>query len=170
MRITRRKVSVHPNYFRGLDQNSPEYQSLLNVAKEFADYWRQGHHPDFGRDKPIEYPKAVKDAGLCKVHVLVFPLSRKDQIFWDSKNRCSLGPYYRSHCDGCDSFLLYAVSEEGTALVLALYDQDGHELLSKPYHEALRGLGEHAKAYFKHIGEQPALEQDLLNFLRTPTC
>lgn len=170
MIITRRKVSVHPNYFRGLDQNSPEYQSLLNVAKEFADYWRQGHHPDFGRDKPIEYPEAVKDAGLCKVHVLVFPLSRKDQTFWDSKNRCSLGPYYRSHCDGCDSFLLYAVSEEGTALVLALYDQGGHELLSKPYHEALRGLGEHAKAYFKHIGEQPALEQDLLSFLRTPTC
>ena len=170
MIIPRRRVSVHPNYFRGLDENTTEYDSLLEIAKEFAKYWREGYHQDFGRDKPIEYPEAVKDAGLCKVHVLVFPLSKKDQQFWDSKSYCCFGPYYRSHCDGCDSLLLYAVSEEGTALILALYDQEGHNLLSKPYYEALRGLGEHAKAYFKSIDEQPALEQDLLNFLRTPTC
>lgn len=170
MIIPRLNVSVHPNYFRGAAENTQEYKDLLEIAKEFAEYWREGYHQDFGRDKPIEYPTAVKDAGLCKVHVLIYTLSPDDQRFWDSKSHCCIAPYYRSHCDGCDSFLIYAVSEEGRALVLALYDQEGHELLTKPYHEALRGLGEHAKAYFKEVGEQPVLEQDLLNFLRTPTC
>lgn len=84
MIIPRRRVSVHPNYFRGLDENTTEYDSLLEIAKEFAKYWRKGYHQDFGRDKPIEYP-AVKDAGLCKVHVLVFPLSKKISSFGTQK-------------------------------------------------------------------------------------
>lgn len=170
MKIPRLKVTVHPIYFQGLEEGSSEYHDRLEIAKEFAIYWREGYHPDFGRDKPVERPDGIQESGLCKVHVLIFKLLRTDKIYWDSKSSCHLAPYDRSHCTGCDSVLLYAVSEEGTALILALYIENGHDLLKKPYHGILRGIGEHAKAYFKSIGEQPALEKDLLAFLQTPTC
>lgn len=169
MVIPRCKVSVHPNYFRGRQEGTPEYISLLNVAKDFAQYWREGYHPDFGRDKPLERPDDVKEAGLCKVHTLIFELSPENKEFWNAKSLASLGPYYRSHTHECDSFLLYAVSSQGTALILALYDQDGHNLLKKPHYPVLIALGEHAKVFFESIGESPAPEEDLLNFLKTPT-
>ncbi|HAV8071944.1 TPA: hypothetical protein JLB58_004265 [Escherichia coli] len=170
MKIPRLKVTVHPLYFQGLEEGSSEYNDHLTIAKEFASYWRTGYHPDFGRDKPVDRPDGIHESGLCKVHVLAFKLSRASQVFWNSKSSCRLAPYDRSHCTECDSLLLYAVSEEGTALILALYIEDGHERLKTPYYSVLRGLGEHAKAYFKSIGEQPALEKDLLAFLQTPTC
>jgi len=168
--IPRRNVSVHPNYFGNLKEGSPEHASLLNIAKDFAQYWREGYHPDFGRDKPLERPDDVKEAGLCKVHVLLFELSPENKIFWDSKSLASRGPYYRSHSQECDSFLLYAVSSQGTALVLALYDQEGHKLLKRPHYPTLIGLAESAKVFFSSRGETPAPEEDLLNFLKTPTA
>lgn len=169
MNISRNKVTVHPHYFNDLDQNSLEYKSLLEVAKSFATYWRDGYHSDFGRDKPLEYPQAVKDGGLCKVHVLTNNLSIHAQRIWDSKSKCELAPCDRSHCNECDSMLLYAISEEGTALVLSLYSIDAHELL-KTRSEFTRALAASAIAYFKEIGEQAALEADILKFLQTPTC
>jgi hypothetical protein len=37
------------------------------------------------------------------------------------KSSPNLAPFDRSHCDSCDAVVVYAVSEEGRALVLALY-------------------------------------------------
>mgnify|MGYP003603960246 FL=1 len=170
MLIPRLKVTVHPIYFEGLEEGSSEYDDRLKIAKEFAIYWREGYHPDFGRDKLVDRPDGIQESALCKVHVKVFALSRSNQIYWDSNSSCKLAPYDRSHCKGCDSLMLYAVSEEGTALILALYIDEGHDLIKKPYYGVLKGLGEYAKSYFKSIREQPALETDLFNFLNTPTC
>ena len=169
MEIPRLNVTVHPIYFQGAIEGSTEYQQRLTIAKDFAEYWRKGYSPDFGRDRPLERPDGIQESGLCKVHVLLVKLTRTEQDFWDSKSSCNLAPFDRSHCDSCDSVLLYAVSEEGRALILALYPENAHDLLKKPYHHILRDLGEHAKEYFKSVGEQPALEKDLLAFLRKPT-
>lgn len=170
MEILRLNVTVHPLYFQGAVKDSPEYQQRLTIAKAFAEYWKKGYSPDFGRDRPFERPDGIQESGLCKVHVLLSRLSKTEQNFWDSKSSCKIAPFERSHCDSCDSVVLYAVSEEGRALILALYPDKAHDLLKKPYHHILRALGEHAKEYFKSKGEQPALEKDVLDFLRKPTC
>lgn len=168
--IPRLKVKVHPDYFKGFKEGSSGYIDRLEIAKEFAIYWREGYHPDFGRDRIVDRPDNIHYSALCKVHVLVFSLSKSDKAYWDSKSSCKIAPYDRSHCDECDSVMLYAVSEEGTALILALYIEQGHDLIKKPYHGVLRGLGEDAKNYFKSIREQPALKEDLLEFFNKPTC
>ena len=170
MEIPRLKVTVHPIYFQGTVEGSAEYEQRLTIAQYFAEYWKNGYSPDFGRDRPLERPDGIEESALCKVHVLVSKIPQKEKEFWDSKSSPNLAPFDRSHCDSCDAVVVYAVSEQGRALVLALYPDNAHDLLKKPYFNILKGLGEHAKAYFKSVGEQPALEQDLLDFLRKPTC
>ena len=64
--------------------------------------------------------------------------------------------------------LLYAVSEEGTALLLALYAKNAHELLSSNL-EYNRRLASIAIRAFKEFEEQPALKSDLIDLLRAPT-
>lgn len=169
MTIPRCSVSVHPNYFRGLDPSTDEYKKLLIIAKEFKNYWCEGYHPDFGRDKPFERPEGIEEAGLCKVHVRLTQLSDKHQIEWDQKSLSTLAPIDRSHTRGCDSFLIYSVSKEGTALILSLYDEDAHKQIRSAYYPILRGMGNHAKSFFDSRGQTVASQSEILKLLSTPT-
>ena len=66
--------------------NSEKYKYLLEIAQSFATYWRTGYHEDFGRDRPVDYPSIVKDAGLCHVHILLGDISQRAQDLWDKNN------------------------------------------------------------------------------------
>ena len=168
MIIPRKRVKVDLEFFDGAEFNSEKYKYLLEIAQSFATYWRTGYHEDFGRDKPVNYPSIVKDAGLCHVHILLGDISQRAQDLWDKNNIPNKGPFFRSHILECDSMLLYAVSEEGTALLLALYAKNAHELLSSNL-EYNRKLASIAIRAFKEFEEQPALKSDLIDLLRAPT-
>jgi len=62
---------------------------------------------------------------------------------------------------------LYAVSEEGTALLLAFLEADAHAFIKQE--NVMRAFSKIILEKFKEIGEQAALPRDLQTFLQTPT-
>lgn len=161
MIINRRKVEIHPLYWD--DDFEEEY--LHEAANIFTKYWLAGYQPEFGRDRPVFYPKTIQDAAICHVHYLTCKLYGAQAVDWKRNCKTNIAPYFRSAVKDCDSMFIYAISEEGTALLLAIFDKNAHAQLRN--NELLRALAMITIEYFKQIGEQPALAQDVMNTLQT---
>lgn len=150
-------VVVAPSY----DLNNPVFKQL---AQDFKKYWLSGCEPTlkFGRDTALERPNTIRDAGLAKIHVYSSHLSKKERNAWERKNN-SDHPFYRGTSN---DILIYAVSEEGTAVLLAYHKSNGHKKMNDyPHLETLRIV---AKKIFERRGEQPILF-DALRQLYLPT-
>lgn len=163
MIIKRKQVVIHELYW----DDEYDQEILLKASDLFEKYWLSGYATDFGRDRPIYRPDSVRNSALCHVHYLNKSLYGDIGVLWQRNCKPSIGPYFRSHHSACDAMFLYAVSEEGTALLLALLETDAHETIKKL--DYMRALSNIAIAKFKTLGEQPALPNDLKEFLHTPT-
>lgn len=130
---------------------------LKNLAKDFKKYWLSGCEPTFkfGRDTALARPNAIQDAGLAKVHVYSYSLSNRKKREWKRDNS-SIYPVYRGTSN---DILIYAVSEEGTAVLLAYHKDDGHaQMEDYPHLQTLRKI---AKKIFEERKEQPILFNEL---------
>jgi hypothetical protein len=156
---TRRRVLVPTTY------NPKNFEDLKELAKEFEFYWLNGYSEEFGKDAPLDRPKTVLDAGISHVHFLfVDDISEADEKKWRRNNRAELAPMFRA---SSDSMMVYAVSEQGTAVLLAVYLEDGHKSLNDQFN--MSRLAHIALKVFRDEGEEPMLPNDLMNLLRTPT-
>lgn len=163
MIIKRNRVIVHELFW----DDEYDQEELQRAASVFTKYWLDGYAFDFGRDKPIYRPDSVADSALCHVHYLTSNLYGELAVAWQKNSKPSIAPYFRSHHPACDAMFLYAVSEEGTALLLAFLEADAHAFIKQE--NIMRSFAKIILAKFKELGEQPALPKDLQRFLQTPT-
>ena len=81
MEIPRLNVTVHPIYFQGAIEGSAEYQQRLTIAKDFAEYWRKGYSPDFGRDRHLNGQMVFKNQAYAKFMFYWLNLLEQNKIF-----------------------------------------------------------------------------------------
>ncbi|MDR9624144.1 hypothetical protein [Acinetobacter baumannii] len=163
MIIKRKRVVIHELYW----DDEYDQDELKQAAAIFTRYWLDGYAYDFGRDKPIYRPDSIQNAALCHVHYLNHSLYGQIGRAWQRNCKPSIAPYFRSHHSACDAMFLYAVSEEGTALLLAFLEADAHAFIKQE--EVMRAFAKIVIEKFKELDEQPALPKDLQSFLQTPT-
>lgn len=163
MIIKRKAVVIHELYW----DDECDQEELKEAADIFHQYWLDGYAPDFGRDKPIYRPDSVRNSALCHVHYLTRNLYGQIGLAWQRNCKPSIAPYFRSHNAACDAMFLYAVSEEGTALLLAFLESDAHAFIKQE--GVMRAFSKIILQKFKELGEQPALPKDLQALLQTPT-
>jgi hypothetical protein len=139
-------------------------EDLVTIAADFEHYWLNGYSEYFGKDTPLDRPNSVKDAGMAHVHVLVLEETPAFEARWQRLNSPDKPPVARP---SCDSMLIYAVGDKGTAILLAAYLEEGHERIKNTLE--LMALSSHAIAKFKEFGEEPLLYADLMALLQKPT-
>lgn len=143
-------VVAAPSY----DLSNPVLNAL---AKDFKEYWQSGCEPSFkfGRDTALERPETMLDAGLAKVHIYSTSLAPGKLKAWKKKSN-DAHPFYRGTSN---DILIYAVSEQGTAVLLAYHKDNGHDKMNDYPH--LQTLREMAHKVFENRNEQPLLFDEL---------
>ncbi|HGV3502105.1 hypothetical protein QDQ39_00725 [Providencia rettgeri] len=134
------KVFGHP-YFLNLCDQFPEVDA---VYKSFIDYWRNGLHPAFGRDRVFNRPEVAREYHIRHVHVDVKDYKQENdsdytsrESHWDAwKNMIAANDpaaeqllprsYFRAPTS--DAFLVYSVNEYRDAIVLDFIQADAHRL------------------------------------------
>lgn len=145
--------------------NPSRDEDLATIEQEFKSYWLSGFHENFGKDSPLNRPAAVLDAGMSHVHVLFLDgITPAEEAKWDRNNDPSIAPIRRATCD---SMIVYAASEQGTAVLLALYLEEGHKRIGNM--SEMARLSSIALEIFKAEREEPLLSSDLMELLQTPT-
>lgn len=163
MIIKRKHVVIHELFW----DDEYDQEELEVAAGIFTKYWLDGYAPDFGRDKPIYRPDSVRNSALCHVHYLTCSVYGQIGQLWQRNCKPSIAPYFRSHHKACNAMFLYAVSEEGTALLLAFLEADAHAFIKQE--NVMRAFSKIILEKFKELGEQAALPRELQVFLQTPT-
>ena len=154
-----RRCIVVPDLYNPCDD-----EDLAALAADFEDYWLKGYSKYFGKDTPLDRPQSVKDAGMAHVHVLVLEQTRAFEANWRRQNIPSKPPVARP---SCDSMLIYAVGDKGTAILLAFYAEEAHKRINN--YSDIMALSSYAIKKFKELGEEPLLYNDLMALLQKPT-
>jgi hypothetical protein len=136
---------------------------LATIAEAFRQYWLSGYSNIFGRDAPLDRPATVKAAAIAHVHILRDGASAITKRNWNRKADPELAPMDRGTSD---AMVIYAASQEGTAILLAYFGEPGHERLRNG-NLALLQLSAAALKIFRDIQEEPMFYDGLMEMLRT---
>ncbi|MCC7687314.1 type II toxin-antitoxin system YafO family toxin [Serratia marcescens] len=104
---------------------------LITLKEAFKCHWRNGHHPDLGKDTLFDRPEEVLGFHLRKVHV---NLGQYASYSYSCTEECwdewSYGPIdERGHFrqkPTSNAYLIYAVNENRDAALLAYWSPPAH--------------------------------------------
>lgn len=128
--VTYKGRVLHTQNFSALCASDPKVKEVADAFKEF---WKNGYHPDIGKDAAFARPKEVLDLHVRHSHVDTQNYVPENSVTdvrgkksaWDNwKNIASVKVKYSPTSD---SFLIYSVNHCRDALVMFFIDTDAHD-------------------------------------------
>ena len=138
------------DYMTSLMVQFPELSG--NIINDFKTYWRNGHHPDFGKDAPLHDPAAIRQSAVRHVHIIPIPVSPKDDPRW-------LKPFHwliPTRRPASNSWLVYCVTESRNCCLLAFLNGDAHFMARQGFF--VGRMIDSAEAFFDRMEEYPLSE------------
>ncbi|WP_433647472.1 hypothetical protein [Kosakonia pseudosacchari] len=122
---------LHTQTFSALCASDAKAQE---VADAFKQYWKNGYHPDLGKDIPFARPKEILNLHVRHTHVdtgnYVPEDSQKDKngkkSAWDKWKK--IGSVKFTYSPTSNSYLVYSVNNNRDALLMFFVDKDAHSL------------------------------------------
>lgn len=154
---------LHTQNFSTLYSSDPK---IKEVADAFSQFWKNGYHPDLGKDAAFARPDEMLKLNVRHAHYdlkdYIPESSKKDhsgkKSSWDAwKNIASVNVKY---IPTSDSFLVYSVNHNRDALVMFFIDDDAHsETEQAEFKEAAISV---SYSFFDQTKTQPMpLDEDL---------
>ncbi|MBH2979445.1 type II toxin-antitoxin system YafO family toxin [Serratia marcescens] len=110
---------------------------LITLKEAFKCHWRNGHHPDLGKDTLFDRPEEVLGFHLRKVHVNLgqyasYSYSCTEEC-WDEWSFGAIDERgaFRAKPTS-NAYLIYAVNENRDAALLAYWDPPAHTKANEP--------------------------------------
>lgn len=128
--VTYKGRVLHTQNFSALCASDPKVQEVADAFKEF---WKNGYHPDIGKDAVFARPREVLDLHVRHSHIdtknyvpenNVTDVRGKKSVWDNWKNIASVKVKYSPTSD---SFLVYSVNHCRDALVMFFIDNDAHD-------------------------------------------
>lgn len=127
--VTFRGRILHTQVFSALCASDPKVKEIADAFKQF---WKEGFHPDLGKDAAFARPKEILSLNVRHAHVdtknYVPEESDKDhsgkKSSWDAWK--SIASVKVKYTPTSDSFLVYSVNHNRDALLMFFIDADAH--------------------------------------------
>ncbi|WP_395490891.1 hypothetical protein ACG1VR_10550 [Cedecea davisae] len=124
----------HTKNFSTLCNSDPELQK---IADAFAQFWKNGYHPDFGKNAAFARPAEILNLHVRHSHVDTKNYTpeesdkniRGKESAWDAWR--NIGSVAVRYAPTSDSFLIYSVNEKRDALVMFFVDENAHSSSEK---------------------------------------
>jgi hypothetical protein len=132
---------------------------LIPIRESFILHWRNGFHPDFGRDTLFHKPPCVYPIHLRKVHVNLGLYTNNygfngTEECWSDWSTGRFGPGgYEKHIPTSDAYLIYAVCESRNAGLLDFWFPPAHEIVKSDASVEL--VAEMADTFYAKIAAKP---------------
>lgn len=151
--------------FLALCASEPKVKEISDAFKQF---WKNGYHPDIGKDAAFSRPAEILKLNVRHSHVdaqdYIPEESKNDhsgkKSSWDAwKNIASVKVKYTPTSD---SFLVYSVNDNRDALLMFFVDTDAHsESEKEEFTEAAISV---SYSFFEQTKSQPMpLDEDLFS-------
>lgn len=156
---------LHTQNFSALCVSEPK---IKEVAEAFKQFWKNGYHPEIGKDAAFARPTEILNLNVRHSHV-----DNQDYIPEDSKNDHSgkksswdawknIASVKVKYTPTSDSFLVYSVNNNRDALLMFFVDTDAHsESEKEEFTEAAINI---SYSFFEKTKSQPMpLDEDLFS-------
>ncbi|MDX6917483.1 hypothetical protein R9X49_20450 [Pectobacterium carotovorum] len=127
--VTYKGRVLHTQKFSALCASDPK---LKGVADAFKDFWKNGYHPDIGKDAAFARPTEILSLHVRHSHVDTGAYTPEDsktdvsgkKSAWDNwKDIAAVDVRYTPTSN---SFLVYSVNKNRDALLMFFLDSDAH--------------------------------------------
>ncbi|MBH3164601.1 type II toxin-antitoxin system YafO family toxin [Serratia marcescens] len=133
-------------------------QFLISLKEAFKSHWRDGHHPNLGKDSLFERPDEIRNYHLRKVHVNL--KSYASYSFTSTEQCWSDWSFGKIDEQGnprpeptSNAYLIYTVNDKRDAVLLAYWDPPAH---TKANEKAwINSIINFARIYHEKTGSAP---------------